>query len=80
MTRRVITAAHIRAVADEHRDRLLEIDCVVEGELHIKTDGETVVALPGEIVFIPKGTSIKFATPSWAKFLYVTFPAEWSGA
>jgi len=57
-----------------------EIDYVVEGELHIETAEETVVALPGEIVYIPKGSTIWFATPSWVKFLYVTFPVEWSGA
>lgn len=57
-----------------------EIDYVVEGELHIETAEETVIALPGEIVYIPKGSSISFATPTWAKFLYVTFPVAWSEA
>jgi ethanolamine utilization protein EutQ len=57
-----------------------EIDYVLEGELHIETAEGTVVGLPGEIVYIPKGSRIKFATPSWTKFLYVTFPAEWGGA
>jgi ethanolamine utilization protein EutQ len=57
-----------------------EIDYVLEGELHIESAEGTVVGLPGEIVFIPKGSRIKFTTPSWTKFLYVTFPAEWGGA
>lgn len=57
-----------------------EIDYVLEGELHIETAEGTVVGLPGEIVYIPRGSRIKFTTPSWTKFLYVTFPAEWGGA
>ncbi len=56
-----------------------EIEYVIEGELHIITDQGTVVGLPGDVIFIPKGSNIQFATPSWAKFLYVTYPADWSG-
>jgi len=56
-----------------------EIEYVIEGELHIITDQETIVGLPGDVIFIPKGSDIQFATPSWAKFLYVTYPADWSG-
>ena len=55
-----------------------EIEYVLEGELHIETASGTVVGKPGDVLYIPKGTSINFATPSWAKFLYVTFPADWS--
>ncbi len=55
-----------------------EIEYVIEGELHIGTAQGTVVAKPGDVLYIPKGTSITFGTPSWAKFLYVTYPAEWA--
>jgi len=55
-----------------------EIEYVVEGELHIITDQGTIVGLPGDVIFIPKGSDIQFATPSWAKFLYVTYPADWA--
>ncbi len=56
-----------------------EIEYVIEGELHIITDQGTIVGRPGDVIFIPKGSHIQFATPSWAKFLYVTYPADWSG-
>ena len=56
-----------------------EIEYVIEGELHIITEDETIVGLPGDVIFIPKGSNIQFATPGWAKFLYVTYPADWSG-
>ncbi len=56
-----------------------EIEYVIEGELHIGTAQGVVVGRPGDVIYIPKGTAITFGTPSWAKFLYVTFPAEWQG-
>lgn len=56
-----------------------EVEYVVEGELHIGVGDRTVVGRPGDVLFVPKGTSITFGTPSWAKFLYVTFPADWEG-
>lgn len=54
-----------------------EIDYVIEGELHIGTEQGTVIGRPGDVLYIPKGTSITFGTPEWTKFFYVTFPAEW---
>ncbi|HOV47305.1 MAG TPA: cupin domain-containing protein [Anaerolineae bacterium] len=56
-----------------------EIDYVIEGELHIGTPQGTVIGLPGDVLYIPKGSSITFGTPQWTKFFYVTFPAEWGG-
>lgn len=56
-----------------------ELDYVIEGELHIGTPQGTVIGLPGDVLYIPKGSSITFGTPEWTKFFYVTFPAEWGG-
>jgi ethanolamine utilization protein EutQ len=56
-----------------------EVEYVIEGELHIGTARGTVIGKPGDVIFIPKGTSITFGTPSWAKFLYVTYPVDWAG-
>lgn len=56
-----------------------EIQFVIEGELHLITDKGTKIGKPGDVLYIPKGTSITFSTPQWAKFFYVTYPAEWSG-
>lgn len=54
-----------------------EMDYVVEGELSILTDGETVTAGPGELIYIPKGSSIQFSVKEKARFLYFVYPADW---
>jgi ethanolamine utilization protein EutQ len=56
-----------------------EVQVVLEGELHLGTDQGTVVGLPGDVLYVPKGTRLTFGTPDWARFLYVTYPAEWGG-
>jgi ethanolamine utilization protein EutQ len=56
-----------------------EIDVVLEGELVITRGSEQVRARVGDCIFIPKGSSITFGTPSQARFMYVAFPANWSG-
>lgn len=55
-----------------------EIDYVIEGTLDIIIDGRKVSASAGEIVFIPKGTKIQFSVKDFARFLYVTYPADWA--
>jgi ethanolamine utilization protein EutQ len=57
-----------------------EVEYVIEGELRITTADQTVVGQPGDVIAVPKGSAITFGTPSWARFLYVTYPAEWGGA
>ena len=54
-----------------------EIDIVLEGELVITRGAEQVRGGPGDTLFIPKGSSITFGTPSHVRFVYVTFPADW---
>ncbi len=56
-----------------------EVQIVLEGELHLGGDGGGKVGRPGDILYVPKGSSITFGTPTWAKFIYVTFPANWEG-
>ncbi|MFD3446721.1 cupin domain-containing protein [Microbacteriaceae bacterium 4G12] len=55
-----------------------EIDYVIEGHLDILIDGRKVSAKAGEIIFIPKGSSIQFSVPEFARFMYVTYPADWA--
>ena len=55
-----------------------EVDYVIDGELHIRCEGQCVVGKPGDVIFIPKGSSIEFGTPSRVHFLYVAYPANWS--
>lgn len=54
-----------------------EIDIVLEGELVITRGAEEVRAGPGDVIYIPKGSSIVFSTPAGVRFVYVTYPADW---
>jgi ethanolamine utilization protein EutQ len=55
-----------------------EIDVVLEGELVITRGREVVRGGPGDVIFIPKGSSITFGTPRHTRFVYVAFPADWN--
>lgn len=54
-----------------------EADIVLEGSLSIIQNGIEKKAGVGEMLFIPKGSDIKFSAPEYAKFVYVTYPADW---
>lgn len=56
-----------------------EVDYVIEGSLSININGRRVTAGPGELILIPKGSSIQFSVPDYARFIYVTYPADWAG-
>ena len=55
-----------------------EIDIVLEGELVITRGGEQVRGKSGDVIYIPKGSSITFGTPNWTRFVYVVFPVNWN--
>ncbi|EUJ36994.1 cupin domain-containing protein [Brochothrix campestris] len=54
-----------------------EIDYIIEGRLDVIIDGRTISAGPGEILLIPKGSAIQFSVTGDARFVYVTYPADW---
>lgn len=54
-----------------------EYDIVLDGVLEIEIDGRVLSAKQGEIIYIPKNSHIHFQTPSTAKYVYVTYPADW---
>ena len=54
-----------------------EIDIVLEGELVITRGQEAARGLAGDVLFIPRGSSIEFSTPTSVRFVYVTYPADW---
>jgi len=56
-----------------------EIDLVLEGELHIRHNGQTYVGKSGDVLYIPKGSAIEFGTTTAVRFFYVTYPANWQG-
>jgi ethanolamine utilization protein EutQ len=55
-----------------------EIDIVLEGELVITRAHEQVRGKTGDVIYIPKGSSITFGTPNWTRFVYVVFPVNWN--
>lgn len=55
-----------------------EIDIVLEGELVITRGSEQVRGKTGDVIYIPKGSSITFSTPNWTRFVYVVFPVNWN--
>lgn len=54
-----------------------EVDYIIDGTLEIVIGDRKVIGKKGDIVFIPKNTSIKFSSPKYAKFIYVVYPANW---
>ena len=54
-----------------------EMDYVIEGRLDILIGGQRISAGPGEVVYIPKGSSIEFSVADRARFLYFVYPADW---
>ena len=54
-----------------------EIDYIIEGSLTVFCNGSSVTANKGELILIPKGSAIQFSVPDHARFLYVTYPADW---
>lgn len=54
-----------------------EVDYIIEGQLDVIIDGRVVSAGPGEIILIPKSSQIQFSVKGQARFIYVTYPADW---
>ncbi len=54
-----------------------EVDYIIEGRLEIIIGDRKIVGEKGDIIFIPKNTSIKFSAPGHTRFLYVVYPANW---
>ncbi|MBU5591920.1 DUF861 domain-containing protein [Clostridium sp. MSJ-4] len=55
-----------------------EVDYIIEGRLEIDINGKKVVGNKGDIIYIPRDSKINFTVPNYAKFMYVTYPADWA--
>ena len=51
-----------------------EVNYVLVGELHVESDGETVVAGPGDTVVVPAGSLARYAAPAHARMLAIYGP------
>jgi len=54
-----------------------EYDLVLEGNLEIEIEGRVISGGPGDIIYIPKGSSIHFRTPDKTRYAYFVYPANW---
>ena len=55
-----------------------EINYVIDGTLEIDIDGRRVVGNKGDMILIPKDSSITFTVPTSARWMYVCYPANWA--
>lgn len=55
-----------------------EIDYVIEGTLTVTINGKTYTALPGDVLYVPKGSKVVWGSPDKAKIFYTTYPANWA--
>ncbi|MFC2594320.1 MAG: cupin domain-containing protein [Fretibacterium sp.] len=68
----------MEATAFDWTLRYDEVDYIIEGTLEILIDGQTVTGNKGDALYIPADSSITFRAPAFARFLYVTYPANWA--
>jgi len=56
-----------------------EVDYVMEGTFILQANGVTYTAVPGDVMYIPKDTTVVFGSPDhFSKVFYVTYPANWT--
>ena len=72
----VIGEWSLTAAAWTDRHQHDEINRVLEGELHVTCDGETVVVHPGEIVWVPAGSKARYAAPTYARMMFIYGPSN----
>lgn len=51
-----------------------EVNVVVEGELHVESAGESVVARPGDTVRVPAGQLGRYSAPVYARMITIYGP------
>jgi ethanolamine utilization protein EutQ len=61
------------AWTDRHQH--IEVNYVLEGELHVTFDGATHVARSGETVLVPRGSRARYEAPVFARMLFVYGPS-----
>ncbi|MGK6353824.1 hypothetical protein ACMGDH_01200 [Sphingomonas sp. DT-207] len=78
-----ITIGYGRYGADESIDESIAVDdvmIILEGRISVRSDAGTVTAGPGEVIYMPKGSSVTIrAHEAGAVTAYVTYP-HWQEA
>ncbi|GAA0618033.1 hypothetical protein GCM10009547_20370 [Sporichthya brevicatena] len=60
------------AFTDRHQH--VEINTVLEGELHVTSEGDTHIVRPGQTIVVPAGSRATYAAPEYARMSYVYGP------
>lgn len=55
-----------------------EVDYVIDGTLKVIGQNGTASANAGQLILILKGSKIKFSAETSARFIYITYPADWA--
>lgn len=55
-----------------------EYDIVLSGTLEIQVGERVYTGKAGDIFYIPKGSAISFRSPDKARYVYITYPANWN--
>lgn len=50
---------------------------VIDGTLEIIIEDRKIRGRKGDILYIPKGSSIRFSSPETCRAVYFTYPADW---
>jgi ethanolamine utilization protein EutQ (cupin superfamily) len=66
-----LTAA---AWTDRHQHE--ETNWVLEGELHVTSEGRTAVVRPGQAVIVPRGALARYEAPVHARMVFVYGPSD----
>lgn len=55
-----------------------EYDYIIDGTLEIVIGDSVITGNKGDILYIPKGSSILFRSPGYVRFAYFVYPADWA--
>jgi ethanolamine utilization protein EutQ len=55
-----------------------EILFIIEGSITIEFEGEQHVCGPGDIVWLPEGTHLRYIATNRAGYFYALYPVDWA--
>lgn len=55
-----------------------EVDYIIEGTVQITINGKVLTANKGDVIYVPSGSDVTWASPNKAKLFFVTYPANWA--
>jgi ethanolamine utilization protein EutQ (cupin superfamily) len=55
-----------------------EILFIIEGPITIEFEGEQHVCGPGDIVWLPEGTHLRYIATNRAGYFYALYPVDWA--